>query len=277
MKVIKRLYISDLDGTLLNNNAELSDFTVKSVNSLIEKGMYFTFATARSVYSAKPITSALNINVPYILMNGVSIYNPHNDTYVKNEYIPPEVSAQIISAFKENDLKCFMYKIHNDMLAAYFTEITSQVMQSFAESRKNQYNKPFVQCGDLADHADGETVYFTTTGEYEKILPVKNIISEINGADYAFYEDTYTGKWYLEIFSGNASKANGIKFLRNEYGFNEIVCFGDNLNDLTMFSESDIKIAVSNAKPELISRADFTALSNNEDGVARWLTENYGR
>lgn len=272
---IKKLYISDLDGTLLDNNAGLSDFTVKNINALIGQGMYFTFATARSVYSAKPITSALDINIPYILMNGVSIYNPRNDTYVKNEYITPEYSAQIIRAFSENNLKCFMYKIHDNVLTAYFTEITSQVMKSFAESRKNNYNKPFVQCRDLADEADGETVYFTTTGEYEEILPVRNIIQTIKGVNHAFYQDTYTGKYYLEIFSDKASKANGIKYLRNEYGFDEVVCFGDNLNDLPMFAESDIKIAVDNAKPELKAVADFIVPSNNDNGVAEWLTRNY--
>ncbi|MDE6101861.1 MAG: HAD family hydrolase [Ruminococcus sp.] len=261
----------------MNNDGEVSDFTVKAVNSLVEKRMYFTFATARSVYSAKPITSALNINVPYILMNGVSVYNPLNDRYIKNEYINPEVSSEVIKVFKEYDLKCFMYKIHNDVLTAYFTEITSQIMNSFAEVRKNNYNKPFVQCKDLADYADGETVYFTVTGEYERLFPVKSGIEKIKGINHAFYRDTYTGKYYLEIFSESASKANGIKFLRNEYGFDEIVCFGDNLNDLTMFSESDIKIAVGNAVPELKELADFVTLPNENDGVAVWLAENYGR
>lgn len=274
--ITERLYISDLDGTLLNNDAKLSDFTVKTVNSLAEKGMCFTFATARSVYSAKPITSALNINIPYILMNGVSIYNPLNDRYIKNEYISPETSSEIIGVFREHDLKCFMYKIHDDVLTAYFTEINSQVMNSFAEVRRNNYNKPFVQCADLADHADDETVYFTVTGEYERLLPIKNGIEKIKGVNHAFYRDTYTGKYYLEIFSESASKANGIKYLRNEYGFDEIVCFGDNLNDLTMFEESDIKIAVGNAVNELKKSADFVALPNENDGVAKWLAENYG-
>ncbi|MDE5770724.1 MAG: HAD family hydrolase [Ruminococcus sp.] len=274
---MKRLYISDLDGTLLNNDAKLSDFTVKSINSLTEKGLYFTFATARSVYSAKPITSALNINIPYILMNGVSIYNPTDDRYIKNEYINSEVSSEVIRVFKEYDLKCFMYKIHNDILTAYFTEITSQVMSSFAEVRKNNYNKPFVQCADLTDHADGETVYFTVTGEYERLFPVKSGIERIKGVNHAFYRDTYTGKYYLEIFSESASKANGIKYLRNKYSFDEVVCFGDNLNDIAMFGESDIKIAVGNAVTELKESADFVALPNENNGVAVWLAENYRR
>ncbi|MDE6780431.1 MAG: Cof-type HAD-IIB family hydrolase [Ruminococcus sp.] len=273
----KRLYISDLDGTLLNNSAGLSEFTIKTVNALIEKGMYFTFATARSVYSAKPLTSALNISVPYVLMNGVSIYNPENNIYIKNNYIQPEISYEIIRAFNENNLKCFMYKICDNVLTAYFTEITSQVMQSFAESRKNNYNKPFVQCRDFSDVADDKTVYFTVTGEYEKILPVKNIIRTIKGVNYAFYQDTYTKKYFLEIFSESASKANGIKYLRNKYSFDEVVCFGDNFNDMAMFGEADTKIAVRNAVPELKETADFITAENDRDGVAKWLSENYGR
>lgn len=273
--IIRRLYISDLDGTLLDNNAGISDFTEGTINKLIEKCMYFTFATARSVYSAKPITSGLNINIPYILMNGVSIYNPENNSYIRNNYIQPEVSAEIIRAFNENNLKCFMYKIHDNVLTAYFTEITSQVMNSFAEVRKNNYNKPFVQCANLADHADSETVYFTVTGEYERLFPVKSAVENIKGVNHAFYRDTYTKKYYLEIFSESASKANGIKYLRNKYGFDEVVCFGDNFNDMAMFGESDVKIAVGNAVPELKELADFVALPNENDGVAKWLAENY--
>lgn len=275
MNFIRHLYITDLDGTLLNNAGRLSENTVRTVNSLIDREMCFTFATARSVYSAKPLTSALNINIPYILMNGVSIYNPCDSTYVRNEYILPEVSAEIIRAFRENNLKCFMYRIENEVLTAYFTEITSQVMKSFAESRKKNYNKPFVQCGELADRADDRTVYFTTTGDYEKILPVRNIIENIKGVNHAFYQDTYTNKWFLEIFSEKASKADGIKYLRNEYGFDSVVCFGDNFNDMAMFGEADVKIAVGNAVPELKELADFITDENEYDGVAEWLIRNY--
>ena len=83
MRIIKRLYITDLDGTLLNSKGEVSENTIKKINSLTEKGIYFTFATARSVYSAKLITAGLNINIPYLLMNGVSIYDPVCNTYIK--------------------------------------------------------------------------------------------------------------------------------------------------------------------------------------------------
>ena len=269
----KKLYISDLDGTLLDNDARLSDFTAEAINKLIMQGMNFTFATARSVYSAKPITSKLNISVPCILMNGVSICDLKSERYIKNEFIPQNVSEKIIAGFERHKINCFMYKIHRDILTAYYTEITTEVMQSFAEERKNKFGKPFVQCEKF--EADPDIVYFTATGEYEKLLPLKNEISQINGAECAFYKDTYTDKWYLEVFSDKASKANGLKFLREEYNFQYITCFGDNYNDLPMFEASDFRIAVGNAHRIVIESADLTVGENICGGVAEWLLENY--
>jgi hydroxymethylpyrimidine pyrophosphatase-like HAD family hydrolase len=101
-----------------------------------------------------------------------------------------------------------------------------------------------------------------------------NDVSEIEGTDFTFYEDTYTGKWYLEIFSDKASKANAVKYLREKYKFDKVTAFGDNLNDLSLFREADVKIAVANAKQELKNSADLVIGSNDDDGVAKWL-KNY--
>ncbi|MDD6345728.1 MAG: HAD hydrolase family protein, partial [Oscillospiraceae bacterium] len=63
---MKTLFISDLDGTLLNSNAEISENTALIINSLIKKGLHFTVATARSERTAIPMTSCLDINVPRV-------------------------------------------------------------------------------------------------------------------------------------------------------------------------------------------------------------------
>ena len=93
----------------------------------------------------------------------------------------------------------------------------------------------------------------------------------------AFYLDVYNGAWYLEIFSDRASKANGIRFLREKYGFERVVAFGDNLNDLSMFEAADVRIAVGNAREELKAAADLVIGDNRNDGVVRWLTDNSGK
>ena len=269
---MKRLYISDLDGTLLSPKPEITPHTAEIMNALAKKGMNFTFATARSIYSAVPITSALDINVPCILMNGVSIYDIKNERYIKSEFIDPAVSAELIRIYKRHGVECFMYRIDRGALTCYYEELTSRVMHSFAEVRKQQYKKPFVQCR-LEECADEYTVYFTTRGRYEELLPVKLEAEKIEGIDYAFYLDVYDDSWYLELFSHKASKSNGLRFLRDKYGFDEIVAFGDNLNDLPMFAEADIKVAVGNARDEVKAAADIVIGTNSEDGVAKWLDD----
>lgn len=266
----RTLYISDLDGTLLSPEPAVTEKTAEIINGLTAKGMNFTFATARSIYSAIPITAALDINVPCILMNGVSIYDIKNECYIKNEFIEPADSAAVLSAFARHGVQCFMYRIDKEILTCYYSELTSKVMRSFAEVRKNNYKKPFVQCR-LEDHADEYTVYFTTTGPYEELYPVKEKVEKIKGVDHAFYLDVYNNSWYLEVFSHKASKANGLAFLRERYGFDEIAAFGDNLNDLPMFAQADLKIAVGNAREEVKEEADIIIGTNSEDGVANWL------
>ena len=66
----KTLYVSDLDGTLMKNDETLSAETIQIINELVEKGMAFTFATARSIESARPITGGLRLMLPVITRNG---------------------------------------------------------------------------------------------------------------------------------------------------------------------------------------------------------------
>ena len=65
----------DLDGTLLDSRASVSDTTVRVLNELISSGGYFSFATARTAVTAVPLTEKININVPVVLMNGVCVYD----------------------------------------------------------------------------------------------------------------------------------------------------------------------------------------------------------
>ena len=66
----KTLYVTDLDGTLMRNDETLSAYTVQTINELIEKGLAFTYATARSIESARPIAGGLNLRLPAITRNG---------------------------------------------------------------------------------------------------------------------------------------------------------------------------------------------------------------
>ena len=270
----KTLFVSDLDGTLLNSEAALSDFTVETINRLSAKGMRFTYATARTMFSAFPKTESLNISVPCILNNGSSIYDRQEKKFVRRAFIPRETAARLIGAFRENDVGCMMLKFFGDTLMHCVDGCinTPGLLASIAERRVAAPER-FVECSDISRENDGFAVYITSNGDYEKMLPVYRAVKEIPGADCAFYKDGYTDYWYLETFSEEASKANGVKFLRERYGFDRVVAFGDNFNDMSMFSQADIKVAVGNAVEELRRAADFITDTNDSDGVAKFLNE----
>ena len=74
--------------------------------------------------------------------------------------------------------------------------------------------------------------------------------------------------------SADASKANAVMQLKELLHCDKVVCFGDGKNDISMFKAADECFAVENAVDELKQIATGVILSNNSDGVARWLLEN---
>ena len=70
---MSNLYVSDLDGTLLRSNEVTSKYTNQVINSLVEEGMIFSYAMARSLVSAKKVTEGINAKIPLIVYNGAFV------------------------------------------------------------------------------------------------------------------------------------------------------------------------------------------------------------
>ncbi|MBR4949636.1 MAG: HAD family phosphatase, partial [Clostridia bacterium] len=84
---MKKLYISDLDGTLLQNDCTLSEATIKIINKFIADGGYFSFSTARSPASVSEFVRDIKLNIPLILMNGAMIYDIQKMKCIKIEFM----------------------------------------------------------------------------------------------------------------------------------------------------------------------------------------------
>ncbi len=69
---MRTLYVTDLDGTLLNRQDRISEHSVRIIKDLVEAGMLFTYATARSLSSASVVAAGLPASIPVIVYNGAS-------------------------------------------------------------------------------------------------------------------------------------------------------------------------------------------------------------
>lgn len=91
-----------------------------------------------------------------------------------------------------------------------------------------------------------------------------------------YTEEIYSkGFFWLEVANSNANKRSAAEFLKDYLKINELVCFGDNLNDKSLFQLADEKYAVENAYKPLKDIATGIIPSNNKDGVARFLYNKY--
>ncbi len=271
-------FISDLDGTLLNSKAELSDFTRNALNRLInEKDMHFTVATARTYASTGKILKGLSLKYPIILMNGVLIYDTQAGKYVVVNKLDQDIKMHIISEIRKYGLSAFMYVISENQMLTYYEQLANIQMKNFYNERRQKYYKSFEQTDDFCG-VQYDVIYFTLIDEKDRLAPLYNSLKDCKGISMTYYDDVYSeDMWYLEIFSHKASKRNGINYLRKKYGFDRITAFGDNTNDLPMFEASDISIAVSNANQTVLSQCDRMIASNAEDGVAKYLDEYFSK
>lgn len=268
---MKTLYISDLDGTLLNGQAELSEYTESSLNRIIERGIHISIATARTAATCDRILSGVNFRIPLVLMNGVLIYDMASKTYIQKQLLSPELVLQIYDAVHRTDVGGLMYTLNNDRLTTYYEKISGEAMRSFIDERVQKYNKPFYQISDFKDVRQ-DVIYFTFMERYENINKLFENIRDIRGLRVEKYHDIYSEElWYMEVFSETASKYHAVQYLRKAYGFDKIVTFGDNLNDIPLFEASDMRYAVQNAKEELKVMADAVIGANVEDGVVRQI------
>lgn len=274
---MKTIYVSDLDGTLLDNNAQIAEETAQGLNSLIDRGVLFSLATARTAATVVPMTGAVKINLPVILMNGAAIYDIQSSRYIKIEEVPYSAVQQISRAAKQCGISGFVYTIDNDRLHAWYDKISTPAMREFYKERRTKYNKPFSQVKALDDILGKTAVYFSFLDTEERLSPLYEKIKDIEGIKIEYYKDIYDKeRWYLELLSSNASKKSGTDFLRQYTHADRVIGFGDNLNDLPLFSACDECYAVENAHTELKKAANAVIGSNVQNGVVKFVAESLG-
>ncbi len=268
---MKTLYVSDLDGTLLQSDATLSAFTAETVNALTERGMLFSYATARSQYTAGAITASLAKTIPVIIYNGTFILENGTQRILQGNCFPKEDAAHVLRVFTEGGVYPFVYAhVDGAERASYVPDRLSSDMQRFADGRTEDARmRP---CAET-EMQDGEAFHFVAMDTAEHLLPIYEALRETFPCYYTI--DMYTKSPWLEVYPRGVSKANAVLQLKKLLGCDRVVCFGDGKNDLSMFAIADECYAVENAAPELKAAATAVIGKNDEDAVAKWLLEHY--
>lgn len=265
------LYVSDLDGTLLRSNETISEYTSNIINSLIDRGMIFSYATARSLITAKKVTKGLNARIPLIVYNGAFVIDNLTENILIANYFDDSVHNLLDDLFANNVYPIVYAYIEGKEKFSFVSELCTAGMTKFFDSRKGDVRTNVVDTIDKLK--SGEIFYITCIDEPEKLRPLYEKYKDIFHCVYQM--DIYTNEQWLEIMPLAASKSNAIKQLQSLLDCEKLIVFGDGQNDIDMFMLADESYAVQNAHEDLKKYATAIISSNDDDGVAKWLESKF--
>jgi len=265
------LYVSDLDGTLLRSNESTSEYTNTVINALVAKGMLFSYATARSLGTAKKATKGIHANIPLIVYNGTFVMDNLTETILIANYFDNSV-YDILDDLFNRDVYPIVYSfIDGKEKFSFVPQLCTKGMNQFLDTRKGDIRTN--QVSSLHFLKEGNIFYITCIDDPNKLKPLYEKYKDRYHCVY--HTDIYTKEQWLEIMPPEASKSHAIKQLQAMLGCDRLVVFGDGKNDIDMFQMADESHAVENAHPDLLKYATDIILSNDDDGVAKWLAQHF--
>lgn len=277
---MKTLYITDLDGTFLNSDAQVSARSAAIVSGLSRRGALISVATARTPATVEPLLADTYTGADLVVMTGAALWNRPAHRYDDLRLLSARETGIIVDAMRRHGINLFAYVAQPDGFiqvyhpGARLTEAESR----FVALRRNLQLKHFNLGTPLpaADHKS--TILFFGMGDYGSITALAGELRELTDCYVSYYKDIYLPDlWLLEVFARGVSKAEGVRRLRDRLGVERVVAFGDNLNDIPMLRVADVAVAVDNALPETKAAADVIIGPNTADSVALYIEEDFKR
>lgn len=269
-----QLFISDLDGTLLDTNARVSNTTARIISELSHRGALISVATARTPATVDPLLAHTFTTLPAIVLTGAAMWSRVHRCYQHTSLIDQGAAVEAIASLRAAGINPFIYSLRgNNMLDVHYNGTMSPREEKFANDRRGltlkklHINEPAGLAGYIPD-----TILIFAIGPAESILAQAEVLKANPGLSISAYLDNYNhGSGIMEILAAGVSKASAVLSLKQMTGAEHLTVFGDNLNDLPMMAVADTSVATANAMPQVLEAADIVIGPNSEDAVARYI------
>lgn len=274
------LYVSDLDGTLLGDDAGLSARSFGILSRLLGRGMAFTVASARSVVSMEQVLGNLPLALPVIEFNGAFLTDFRTGKHLVVNAIDSNLCAEILVSLKSRGVEPLVSAFDGDSDCLYHERILNDGMRGYLNSRIESNDRRVRSPIRLDQCLGHKVVCFTIIDGEKRLVDLRCELEEKYGEQLVFhlYQDPYSGWHWLTMHDRRSTKDQAIRRMQSMFGLDAygLTVFGDHINDIRMFQIADTAVAVSNAQPSVMPYASEIVGSNREDSVAAYLERAYG-
>ncbi|WP_027308981.1 Cof-type HAD-IIB family hydrolase [Caloramator sp. ALD01] len=278
-----KLIVSDLDGTLLNSKHEISKENVKALRTAKENGYEVAIATGRIYTDVLNILKKADIEAHIISGNGSTVHTIEGKK-IKSWSIPKDELKAAIHWLIDNNFFLQLLTDKNVYLH-YDFENTIKEDYKLAKSNNPKITKEYIDITMNLIFSQYGIKYFNNIDELLdsdlEFCCISSMSFDENKLNYGReYVKNFKGlssvishKYNFELVSKDASKGNALEYLAKHLNIslNDVIAFGDNFNDVSMFKKAGISVAMGNAENEVKRMCRFVTLTNNEDGVANFI------
>lgn len=273
---MKHLFVTDMDGTLLNEHSKVSPVSAKIISDLSRQGALITVATARTPATVEPLLDGTYTSLPAIVMTGAAMWDRNNRSYVNTHPFDGDADHQLLAVMRSEGIEPFVYTFFDGdpLLHVFRNSPLSDNDIRFMDERRVSGLKEFHIDRPMPE--GGHTMLFFAMGPRERIFAAADKIRALRICSVSAFTDIFgedTG--ILELFAPGVSKASAVQALKSQTGADRLIVYGDNLNDLPMMAVADESVAVANALPEVKAAATRVIGSNTADAVARDILQVY--
>ncbi len=273
------LYVSDLDGTLLNTQGVISPHTRDTLADLLRRGLRFTVASARSVVSIAQLLADLPLELPVVELNGAFISEP-SGRHLHTQAIGSALKHGIYLHIQGAGYLPFISTYDGRRDNIYHAGIQNPGQRWYYEDRVRMGDPRLRPPRPLLDVLEEEVICFTLIDREEGLRALQRELESLYGPCLRIHLARHLycpGYSWLTIYDARATKAHGLKRLLEMLGEDarDMTVFGDDVNDIDMFQMAGRAVAVGNAIPEVKACAHEIIGINDEDCVAVYLRNTY--
>lgn len=279
-----KLIVTDMDGTLLNSQDEISKRTYDALIKAQEKGIKVILASGRSWVTMKDFGEQLQIprfDGYYVGANGSAIMEAKTMENTIVSQLQPDEIKEIFEIAKEYEVEimCVLDAGIYDYIPASFRELKRQYRKehniaddvpwtggTFLLVEDQRVGYPDIHDVQSFDEIDFPVNKMTLCQTTEVIEKAYQGLSEKFKGKYVFAKTSDT---WIEVTSQSVSKGNAVSLLQEKFDIKkeETLVFGDGENDLSMF-ERGYAVAMGNAMNTVKAKANEVTLDNNSNGIA---------
>lgn len=260
-----KLITIDVDGTLVNNQKVITKRTREALLKAQEKGITVTIATGRPEYGIDQYVDVLKLKEYegfVCTYNGGKIIDCKTKEVVSNKLIDEDLVTKVLQKLKTLPVSTYVYGedvLYTTGKDAYKYDYSDKAASGSIEIDPN-----------LNDNFNSKTNKILISAPHEVLLKYVDILNEDFKDKLSL---TFSDPFYYEFMPKNVNKGYGITKLMNHLNIekDEVLAFGDALNDKEMIEVAGIGVAMKNRDKNLIKVSDYVTLSNEEDGIAYYL------